>query len=185
MPRGRDSRASGGKAGRATGQAEAARVYDAIVVLGAALRRDGSPSAALDRRVRHAARLYVDGWAPRIVLTGGACDGHGESEAAAMAWVARLAGVPDGSIILEPEACSTLENAVYSKRILRRHGWRRVLLVTDGFHMPRARSVFRAQGIEADPAPVPGSGGHPLRLVREAAAIAYYALRGRFRARRR
>lgn len=184
MPKGGGSRANDWKADEADGQAQAAPAYDAIVVLGAALRRDGSPSAALDRRVRHGVRLYADGRAPRIILTGGACNEHGESEAAAMAWVARQAGVADASIVLEPEACSTLENAVYTKRILRRHGWRRVLLVTDGFHMPRARLVFRAQGIEADLAPVPDGGGNPLLWLRETAAIAYYALRGWLRAQR-
>jgi uncharacterized SAM-binding protein YcdF (DUF218 family) len=150
------------------------------VVLGAAHRRDGKPSPALIRRARYGARLFAEAAAPRLILTGGpagAPDEMGESEATAMARIAAAAGVPEDCLILEPRARSTLENARRTAEVMHRHGWRRALLVTDAFHMPRARRVFRAHGVDVDEAAVPGTAGSPLTWAREAAALMWYALR--------
>lgn len=152
--------------------------HDVIVVLGAAFRRDDSPSPALVRRARHAAELLRAGRAPRLIATGGPCGGSGaRSEADAIAAVARAAGVGAAAILLEPAARSTLENARLSAAIMRRHGWRRALIVTDAYHMPRALMTFAACGVAATGAAVPGTRGSvPVRL-REAAARACYRLR--------
>lgn len=156
--------------------------YDAIIVLGAAFRRDGTPSPAMRRRARHAARLFAEGRAPRLILTGGPTGASGVSEAAAMARIALAAGVPEDCLVLESAARSTLENARRTAALMRRHGWRQALLVTDAFHMPRARRVFRTHGIDAEGSAVPGTEGKPLAWTREAAALAWYALRhGLFR----
>lgn len=50
--------------------------WDAIVVLGCRVGRDGSPSLAMRRRVGHAVTLFNEGRAPRMVMTGG----RGEDE---------------------------------------------------------------------------------------------------------
>jgi len=42
----------------------------------------------------------------------------------------------------EPLARTTLENAVYSQRIMERHQLRSILLVTSAYHMPRARACL-------------------------------------------
>jgi len=144
---------------------------DAIVALGAAFRRDGQASPALVRRARHAIALYEAGAAPLILFTGGPCGGGGRSEAEAMAAIASDSGVPEAAILLEAQARNTRENAVFSAEMLRRRGRRRVLLVTDAFHMPRARLVFRAQGLWVLPAPVPEGPRRLLPWLREAAAL--------------
>ena len=43
----------------------------------------------------------------------------------------------------EPLARTTLENAVYSQRIIERHELRSILLVTSAYHMPRARACLK------------------------------------------
>ena len=48
---------------------------------------------------------------------------------------------------------NTLENARYSATMLNAAGIRRVFLVTDAWHIPRASKLFRAMGIEVVPAP--------------------------------
>ncbi len=145
---------------------------DAIVALGAAFRRDGQPSPALVRRARHAVALYEAGAAPLLLFSGGPCGGDGRrSEAEAMAAIARGAGVPEAAILLEPRARNTRENAVLSAEILRPRGGQRVLLVTDAFHMRRARLVFRAQGLCVVPAPVPEGPRRLLPWLREGAAL--------------
>src|SRR5690606_5264267 len=110
-----------------------------IVVLGCRVRPDGSASLALARRTRHAAALYRRGLAPRIVLTGGV-GAHPPSEARAAAAIARAEGVPEEALILEERSTSTEENAREARR---RIDARRVLVVTDAYHVFRAERVFR------------------------------------------
>jgi len=54
---------------------------------------------------------------------------------------------------IEPGSRDTAENAVLSARMLRAAGVRRILLVTDAMHMPRARVAFQRAGIEVVEAP--------------------------------
>ena len=44
--------------------------YDAIVVLGAGLRADGTPSNMLEDRLEGAIEIYKKGIAPKIILSG-------------------------------------------------------------------------------------------------------------------
>jgi uncharacterized SAM-binding protein YcdF (DUF218 family) len=53
----------------------------------------------------------------------------------------------------EGESINTIENARYSARILAGAGIRKVILVTDAWHMPRSVARFRAAGLEVVPAP--------------------------------
>jgi len=53
----------------------------------------------------------------------------------------------------ETQSRTTAENAALSAEILRAAGIRRVVLVTQAFHMPRAARLFRDAGIEVVPAP--------------------------------
>ena len=55
---------------------DGARKADAIVVLGAGVRDDGSASDAMRHRVNHAVRLWKEGFAPFIAMTGGADPGE-------------------------------------------------------------------------------------------------------------
>ena len=62
-------------------QQDQRRAADAIVVLGAA-QYNGRPSPVLKARLDHAAELYRDKLAPRIIVTGGVGRGDTMSEAA-------------------------------------------------------------------------------------------------------
>jgi len=126
---------------------------DAIVVLGAALRAPGVAGPALRRRVAHAVRLLADGAAGHMVLSGGVV-GPPPAEAVVMRDLAMEMGAPAERLVMEDQARNTFENAVYTGRIMRERGWRRVLVVTDPFHVPRALYVFRRLGLEAAGAPV-------------------------------
>jgi len=54
---------------------------------------------------------------------------------------------------IERRSRDTGENADYSTALLRKDGVKRILLVTDAMHMPRARSAFQRAGIEVVAAP--------------------------------
>jgi uncharacterized SAM-binding protein YcdF (DUF218 family) len=116
----------------------------AIVVLGARVRPDGRPSAALERRMRVAIALYQARVAPLLVLSGGGRRAVPEAEA--MRLLALAGGVPESAIMLEPRSQTTLENATETAKLLTLTGQEAVILVTDGYHALRARLLFRMAG---------------------------------------
>ncbi len=137
---------------------------DAIVVLGAAQYR-GRPSPVLRARLDHAVGLYARGMAPRLVLTGGIAEGDRESEAAVSRTYVLAAGVPDSSILLENEGRTTGQSLSAVGRLLDARGLRRVVLVSDPFHLFRASLVARRQGLEVltSPTSVTGVWGRVFR----------------------
>lgn len=62
-------------------------------------------------------------------------------------------GVPAAQIWTESESTSTYENALFSAQLLRARGLRKVVLVTEAYHMLRAAGCFRKAGLEVFPAP--------------------------------
>jgi uncharacterized SAM-binding protein YcdF (DUF218 family) len=144
---------------------------DAIVVLGGRLMPDGRCGPASARRVRRGIELHAAGAAPLLVLSGGG--GRPCAEAVAMKAVALEAGVAETAIRIEPHSMNTFENAREVARMLGPDGLHRIILVTDAYHMPRARFLFRAAGLTVAAA-VPAHRHRPgpalVFLCREAAA---------------
>ena len=133
---------------------------DAIVVLGGATRSVSPPRVMPDLnehgdRILYAAKLYKEGKAPLIVLSGGRIGwfGKGESEAKDMANILELMGIPQEAIVEEGNSLNTYENARFTKEILEEKDIKKILLVTSAFHTPRSLKIFAGQGIEAIPAP--------------------------------
>jgi len=150
--------------------------WDAIVVAGCRVLPNGTPSVALTRRTMLAVRLWKEGYAPKIVFTGGVGESR-RSEAATAAGLARAHGVPAQATVIEDRSTSTEENARFAREAI---GDQRVLVVTDSFHAFRARRVFSRHFREAAAA---GSTGKPWPrargAIREVGAIMYYGIRGR------
>jgi uncharacterized SAM-binding protein YcdF (DUF218 family) len=122
--------------------------FDAIIVLGAGVDSDGNPSPTLLARVTEAVHEYERGVAPRLIFTGGSAFGdHGYIEAAVMSRIAQSEGVPPSSLIAEPHARNTIQNACFSVRIMQQHGWHSAEVVTSPGHLPRAGIIFSATPI--------------------------------------
>jgi hypothetical protein len=101
-----------------------------------------------DRRARAAARLYLDGFAPRLLFSGGAPRSPGdEPESARMARLAKDMGVPTAAVLVEPFSRNTFENAVCSRVLLQQNGLfdslSRILLVSCPWHMGRVARIMR------------------------------------------
>ena len=111
---------------------------DAIVVLGCAVRPDGTPSPALERRIRGGVELFRQGRAGVIVMTGGAV-ANVHVEAHVMADFAHKLGVPRAALIVEDRARTTQENAERTRGLVEG----RVTVVSDDWHLPRAARIFR------------------------------------------
>jgi uncharacterized SAM-binding protein YcdF (DUF218 family) len=115
--------------------------FDAIIVLGTSPDRDGNPTPDLLARVTEGVHEYERGVAPRLILTGGAA--HNQFvEARVMARTAEAQGIPAAAILIEPEARDTLQNACFSERIMKAHGWRSAEVVSRASHLPRAAMIF-------------------------------------------
>lgn len=119
---------------------------DAIIVLGARVLPDGTPSEALVARVERGVQLFQQGLAPRLLISGG---GSGETSEAAMGRALALrAGVPEAACLIETKSGSTFANALHSAELLRPLGVTRVFVVTDDFHAYRAVAHFRRAGFD-------------------------------------
>ena len=125
----------------------------AIVIFGAAVRADGTPSTALRRRVEAA---FACGRAMPDVLyvpTGGV-GRHGPAEAAVMAGLLRALGVPDSAILPEPTGTDTLSSVRAAARLLRGR-LAPVYAASSAYHLPRCVLLLRLAGLPARPCPAP------------------------------
>lgn len=134
------------------GQRERASQADALVVLGARVLPGGVPSGALQARVERAVELYHQGLAPRLVFSGGVGT-NPPSEAQVMRELAVRLGVPSQACVLEEQSHSTEQNARFSAQLLRALGAHHVVVVSDPYHLLRARQYFRLQGFEVATSP--------------------------------
>ena len=130
---------------------------EAIVLLGGAMRGDTHMGTFADMneqadRLVYAVALYKAGKAPLLLLTGGGPEGV-RPEAEQMRDLVGIMGIPGDRLILEDQSRDTHDNAVFSAKILKEKGIKRVLLVTSAYHMRRSVALFEAQGIKVVPAP--------------------------------
>jgi uncharacterized SAM-binding protein YcdF (DUF218 family) len=137
-------------------QEDQRRPVDAIVVLGAA-QYNGRPSPVLRARLDHALALYRDGVAPLVVVTGGVGRGDTTSEAMVGERYLRAHGVPLGAAVAAGEGRSTKTSMTAAAAWLRHRGAKRVLLVSDPFHMFRLRLEARRTSLEAFTSPTESS----------------------------
>jgi len=135
---------------------------DAIVLVGGGTEPAASPRPSVEinsagDRVLYAARLYREGKAPTILLSGGEISWLNEgasTPAEDMAELLSFMGVPAEAMLVETESRNTYENALFAHEMLEEMGLDRIILVTSAMHMPRASAAFEKQGFEVLPAPV-------------------------------
>jgi uncharacterized SAM-binding protein YcdF (DUF218 family) len=115
--------------------------FDAIIVLGSPADRDGNPKPEQLARVTEAVQEYKRGVAQHLILTGGPAHNR-FAEARVMARSAEAQGIPETAIFLEPQATDTIQNACYSVRIMKAHGWHSAEVVSSASHLARAGLIF-------------------------------------------
>src|SRR3989441_6517785 len=116
------------------GAHDEARSADAIAVLGAA-QYNGRPSPVFRARLDHAAALYQRGLAPVVLVTGGGGSGDTGSESDVGRPYLLKAGPPDGAVVGPPAPASPSASLEGVAHWFSGKESRRVLLVSDGFHM--------------------------------------------------
>src|SRR6266568_2039143 len=132
---------------------------DAIAVLGAA-QYNGRPSPVFRARLDHAATLYQRGLAPTVLVTGGVGVRDSLNEAnVGRDYLVRL-GMPDDAVIPLAGGHDTFTSIDQVRRWFDGRDSRRVLLVSDGFHMLRLQIIARRLGLTPYTSPAPGSPIH-------------------------
>jgi uncharacterized SAM-binding protein YcdF (DUF218 family) len=128
-----------------------------LIVFGAVVRTDGTPSGALLRRVKGAAalaRLYEDS----ILIVSGGVHLAAVSESAVMKSLLLAEGIPEGRIVEDADSTDTLESVIHCARLVRRYpGCHTVIACSDRYHMPRCCWLFRLVGIPARPGKMPSA----------------------------
>lgn len=144
---------------------------DYLVVLGAGLRPDGTPSESLRLRL-DAARDYLDANPEtRCIVSGGQGLGETRTESAAMHDYLIQQGVSENRITLESSSATTAENILYSCELL--PSGASVGVVTNDFHLYRALRIAEKNGLAgAHGLAAPSNPLYlPHALLRECAAI--------------
>jgi uncharacterized SAM-binding protein YcdF (DUF218 family) len=143
-----------------------------IVILGAAVARDGGPSDPMRRRVQGALDAAASLTDPVFIPSGGV-GRYGPSEASVMAALLQTAGITGDRIICENASASTVASVVHCTRLIQeRFCDPSVLVCTDAYHRLRARWLFRLAGLRVKTPPVPG--GFSARYLRR---WVYYVFR--------
>lgn len=115
------------------------------IVFGAGLWWDGSPSPVLRDRVATAAQLYFSGKVKKILMSG---DNRflDYNEPGAMRAYALGLGVPETDIVLDYAGRRTYDTCYRARAIF---GVQEAILVTQGFHLPRALYTCNQLGVQA------------------------------------
>lgn len=118
---------------------------DAIVVLGASVFADGTPSGILQDRLDDGIELYFAGAAPKIIMSG---DNSTVSynEVKAMKDYAISRGVPSEDIFCDHAGFSTYESMYRAKHVF---GAKRIIVATQTYHLYRALYAAHGLGLEA------------------------------------
>lgn len=114
------------------------------IIFGAGLRRDGTPTAMLRDRVLTGAELYFSGQVEKLLMSGdNRFADYNEPES--MRQFALSVGVPDEAIVLDYAGRRTYDTCYRAKAIF---GVESALLVTQGFHLPRAVFLCNMLGMD-------------------------------------
>jgi uncharacterized SAM-binding protein YcdF (DUF218 family) len=147
-----------------------------IVIFGAAVRADGSPSAALLRRIGYGLQA-ARAWPEAPVLCSGGVGRVGPSEASVMLDVLTRDGVARDRLISDEESLDTLQSVAVAARLARKRENAFVVVCSDGYHLPRIRLMLAVLGVRSVAGPQGGPRGdlwHRLRMaLREIPAIPY------------
>jgi uncharacterized SAM-binding protein YcdF (DUF218 family) len=134
---------------------------DAIVPLGGIFGPASPPGRVLNvaesgERLEAGIALWQAKKAPWLVFTAGRIPwgGQAEPEGAQSARVAIGRGVPAEQVLVTREVGNTADEARAVRDLVRERGWKKIILVTSGWHMRRAARQFRKAGVDFVPFPV-------------------------------
>lgn len=149
-----------------------------MVILGCQVKNNG-PSQLLRDRLDEALNYLDDHPDLTVVVSGGQGPDEPSTEARAMADYLMKKGVEEDQILLEDQSHNTVQNFRYTAQLLEEQGYdlenTQVLVVSNGFHLTRARMLAERTGFEEVSTLAAPSSHLPSRLkmyIREPLALA-------------
>lgn len=128
------------------GKMTAPQNADYIIVLGARVKGT-VPSLALQERIDSAAEYLKENKNTIAIASGGKGRGEEISEAESIKKELVAHGIDESRIILEDQSTDTYENIGFSKKLIP-EGAKSGLLVTNDFHIFRAKMIAANEGLE-------------------------------------
>ena len=119
---------------------------DCILVLGAGVRADGTPSDMLRDRILQGVALYKAGCAPIIVMSGDSEHPDSYDEVGVMKQYAIDAGVPAEAIVTDPMGLSTADSM---KNLADMQDYATVIVISQTYHLYRAVFLADRYGLDA------------------------------------
>ncbi len=119
--------------------------FDCILVLGAGLKKDDTPSDMLSDRLEVGVALYEMGKSDRLLMSGDH-EHHGYNEVEAMKKYAMEQGIASEVIFSDHAGLCTYDSIYRAKEIF---GAEKILIVTQEYHLYRALYIAEALGLEA------------------------------------
>ncbi|GBR51427.1 hypothetical protein CSR02_11760 [Acetobacter pomorum] len=156
-----------------------------VIIFGAALNSDGSPSAALLNRV-HSALVFGTTHNSVLYIPTGGVPQNGKTEADVMVSCLLEAGIAPEHILAEPTAGDTFDSAVACTHLLRQAGYSTpspIAVVSSPLHVPRCVLLMRLMGWKVQTVPFLRAQPHApnmrkklLRIAHECLALPWDAL---------
>lgn len=118
---------------------------DCIIVLGAGVRNDNTPTKMLEDRIIIGDRLYNENAANKIIMSGD----HGRKEYDEVNVMKKYAideGIPSEDIFMDHAGFETYDTMYRAKEIF---GVKKVVIVTQKYHLYRALYIAKSLGLEA------------------------------------
>ena len=119
--------------------------FDCILILGAGVRADGSPTPMLNDRLTVGLEAYLQKKSRTILLSGDS-EHSDYTETATMRSVLIENGVDPQSIICDGYGLSTYESLVRAKEV---YGYKKILIVSQKYHLHRAIYIAQELGLTA------------------------------------
>lgn len=124
---------------------ETDKKYDCIIVLGAGVRADGTPSPMLEDRLITALEV-LNGGASDLLFISGDSESEYYRETAVMKNYILNSGVAQKDLLEDGFGLSTYESIWRSKYV---YGFDRVIIISQGYHLYRALHIANALGMDA------------------------------------
>jgi len=152
---------------------------DVAIVFGNEVNAKGVASPRLAARLQAARSLYEKRMVRYVIVSGGVGKA-GFDEASVMRSDLISAGVPESAIVADSRGTNTRRTGENAAALMRRRGWQSADVVTQFFHVARARWACRRMGIRVVGAAVPRyfEWRDLYSTFREAVALPIYAWRG-------
>ena len=125
---------------------------EAIIVASAGVHPSGAPTHSSAIRAHAAGLLYLEKWAPEILVAGGVMEPYDPPlNIKGIRLILRGMGIPDDDILVETKSKNTHENGYAISEILAEKNIHRVLVVSHDYHLFRLVSVLQKYNLEVIP----------------------------------